>query len=299
MKVINISVLTDKIIRLGRRGEGNVRQIVFDCTCFEETYGSGTAQLLHWRRGDEAPYPVLIEQNDNDVKAYLYNFQKTRNVSNRTLDSVRSILSSFFSWASAEGYLEKNIMISVKPIKYRRKQRGSLDDYELEKLRSACDTIRDEALVEFLYSTECRVSELVNVNKEDVNIKDGEVTLVGKGDKERKPYLTAHASLALQEYLKSRDDDNDALFVSKVKPHNRLKKGAIEKIIGELGVKAGIDKKVYPHLIRHTTATMGLQHGMDVTEIQKMLGHANIETTMIYAEVNQNDVKTSHKKYII
>ena len=299
MKVINISVLTDKIIRLGRRGEGNVRQIVFDCTCFEETYGSGTAQLLHWRRGDEAPYPVLIEQNDNDVKAYLYNFQKTRNVSNRTLDSVRSILSSFFSWASAEGYLEKNIMISVKPIKYRRKQRGSLDDYELEKLRSACETIRDEALVEFLYSTGCRVSELVNVNKEDVNIKDGEVTLVGKGDKERKPYLTAHASLALQEYLKSRDDDNDALFVSKVKPHNRLKKGAIEKIIGELGVKAGIEKKVYPHLIRHTTATMGLQHGMDVTEIQKMLGHANIETTMIYAEVNQNDVKTSHKKYII
>ena len=299
MKVINISVLTDKIIRLGRRGEGNVRQIVFDCTCFEETYGSGTAQLVHWRRGDEAPYPVLIEQNDNDVKAYLYNFQKTRNVSNRTLDSVRSVLSSFFSWASAEGYLEKNIMISVKPIKYRRKQRGSLDDYELEKLRSACENIRDEALVEFLYSTGCRVSELVNVNKEDVNIKDGEVTLVGKGDKERKSYLTAHASLALQAYLKSRDDDNDALFVSKVKPHNRLKKGAIEKIIGELGVKAGIDKKVYPHLIRHTTATMGLQHGMDVTEIQKMLGHANIETTMIYAEVNQNDVKTSHKKYII
>ena len=299
MKVINISVLTDKIIRLGRRGEGNVRQIVFDCTCFEETYGSGTAQLLHWRRGDEAPYPVLIEQNDNDVKAYLYNFQKTRNVSNRTLDSVRSILSSFFSWASAEGYLEKNIMISVKPIKYRRKQRGSLDDYELEKLRSACETIRDEALVEFLYSTGCRVSELVNVNKEDVNIKDGEVTLIGKGDKERKSYLTAHASLALQEYLKSRDDDNNALFVSKVKPHNRLKKGAIEKIIGELGVKARIEKKVYPHLIRHTTATMGLQHGMDVTEIQKMLGHANIETTMIYAEVNQNDVKTSHKKYII
>ena len=299
MKVINISVLTDKIIRLGRRGEGNVRQIVFDCTRFEETYGSGTAQLLHWRRGDEAPYPVLIEQNDNDVKAYLYNFQKTRNVSNRTLDSVRSVLSSFFSWASAEGYLEKNIMISVKPIKYRRKQRGSLDDYELEKLRSACETIRDEALVEFLYSTGCRVSELVNVNKEDVNIKDGEVTLIGKGDKERKSYLTAHASLALQEYLKSRDDDNNALFVSKVKPHNRLKKGAIEKIIGELGVKAGIEKKVYPHLIRHTTATMGLQHGMDVTEIQKMLGHANIETTMIYAEVNQNDVKTSHKKYII
>ena len=243
MKVINISVLTDKIIRLGRRGEGNVRQIVFDCTCFEETYGSGTAQLLHWRCGDEAPYPVLIEQNDNDVKAYLYNFQKTRNVSNRTLDSVRSILSSFFSWASAEGYLEKNIMISVKPIKYRRKQRGSLDDYELEKLRSACDTIGDEALVEFLYSTECRVSELVNVNKEDVNIKDGEVTLIGKGDKERKSYLTAHASLALQEYLKSRDDDNDALFVSKVKPHNRLKKGTIEKIIGELGVKAGIEKR--------------------------------------------------------
>ena len=299
MKVINISVLTDKIIRLGRRGEGNVRQIVFDCTCFEETYGSGTAQLLHWRRGDEAPYPVLIEQNDNDVKAYLYNFQKARNVSNRTLDSVRSVLSSFFSWASAEGYLEKNIMISVKPIKYRRKQRGSLDDYELEKLRSACETVRDEALVEFLYSTGCRVSELVNVNKEDVNIKDGEVTLIGKGDKERKSYLTAHASLALQEYLKSRDDDNNALFVSKVKPHNRLKKGAIEKIIGELGVKAGIEKKVYPHLIRHTTATMGLQHGMDVTEIQKMLGHANIETTMIYAEVNQNDVKTSHKKYII
>lgn len=235
----------------------------------------------------------------NDIKAYLYNFQRVRNVSNRTLDSIRSILSSFFGWASAEGYLGKNIMTSIKPIKYRRKQRGSLDDYELEKLRSACDNIRDEALIEFLYSTGCRVSELVNANKEDVNFNDGEVILIGKGDKERTTYLTAHASLALQEYLKTRNDNNPALFVGKRKPHNRLSKAGIEKIVGDLGVKAGIEKKVYPHLIRHTTATMGLQHGMDVTEIQKMLGHASVETTMIYAEVSQNDVKISHKKYII
>ena len=234
----------------------------------------------------------------NDIRAYLYNFQKDRGVCNHTLDSIRACFSSFFSWAAAEGYLEKNIMAAVKPIKYERKERGYLTAYELELLRAACETKRDKALVEVLYSTGCRCTELIRLDISDVSFEKGEVSLFGKGSKHRKSYLTAHAEIALRAYLETRQDDCPALFVKERAPHTRMSKAGIEKVIRQLGKKAGIQRRVYPHLIRHTTATMALQHGMDVTEIQKMLGHVNISTTMIYAKVAEEQVKNSHKKYI-
>lgn len=240
----------------------------------------------------------LDEITANDVRAYLYTYQKEHHISNCTLDNIRSVLCSFFSWASGEGYIDKNIMLVVKPIKYERRERGYLTAYELEQLRAACETARDKAMIEVLYSTGCRVTELVRLDKEDVDFERDEVTLFGKGNKHRKSYLTAHAKLALQDYLASRSDVCPALFVGIRAPHDRLSKAGIEKIIAELGKKAGIQRRIYPHLIRHTTATMALQHGMDVTEIQKMLGHANIATTMIYAKAAEDQVKNSHKKYI-
>ena len=240
----------------------------------------------------------LREITANDVRAYLYTYQKEHGVSNRTLDGIRSALHSFFSWSSGEGYIEKNIMLVVKPIKYERRQRVPLSDYELEQLREACVTKRDKAIIEVFYSTGCRVDELIKLDKQDVDFAKGEVQLFGKGSKHRVSYLSAHSAIALNNYLNSRLDNNDALFVSERSPHNRLTKAGIEKIVRELGEKSGIQRRVYPHLIRHTTATMALQRGMDVTEIQRLLGHSNVATTMIYAKVDQNNVKTSHKKYI-
>ena len=234
----------------------------------------------------------------NDIRAYLYRYQKEHNVCNHTLDSIRAVLSSFFSWASGEGYISKNVMLVVKPIKYERREREALSDYELELLRAACQTVRDEALVEVLYSTGCRCAELIRLDIDDVDFEKGEVMLFGKGSKHRKSYLTAHAKLALQKYLASRKDECEALFVKERAPHTRMSKAGIQKIVRQLGKKAGIQRRVYPHLIRHTTATMALRHGMDVTEIQKLLGHVNVATTMVYAKVDQSNVKQSHKKYI-
>lgn len=234
----------------------------------------------------------------NDVRAFLYNFQCERGVSNRTLDCIRSILSSFFSWSAAEGYLDKNIMISVKPIKYERYQRKALTSYELEKVRAACETVREEAIIETLYSTGCRVTELVRLNRSDINLDTGEVILFGKGSKHRKSYLTAKAIFTLKKYLATRDDDCEALFIRERKPYARIGKGGIEKIISEIGKKADLEEKLYPHLIRHTFASLSLQRGMDVTEIQRILGHSNIATTMIYAKCDDNQIKEHHKRHV-
>ena len=235
----------------------------------------------------------------NDVRVYLYLYQKHHGVSNRTLDSMRSVLMSFFSWYSGEGYIEKNIMSVIKPIKYREKQRSSLTDYELEKLISCCNSLRDVAIIEFLYSTGCRVSELVGVMRKDVNLDSGEVIVLGKGNKYRKVYLNARCKVAVSNYLSSRNDEEEQLFVSKRFPHHGLHKAGVEKIVKELGLTAGIKKNVCPHVIRHTTATIALQRGMSVTEIQRMLGHKNVATTMIYAEVADEMVKQSHTRCIV
>ena len=261
----------------------------------DETMCNYMMRLKEFFRQMDKP---LEDITANDVRVFLYTYQKEHHICNRTLDSIRSVLGSFFSWASGEGYIQKNVMLVVKPIKYEKREREALTEYELELLRAACHTLRDEAMVEVLYSTGCRVTELVRLDLADVSFEKGEVMLFGKGSKHRKSYLTAHAMLALKKYLDSRTDDSPALFVKERIPNTRMSKAGIEKVIGQLGKKAGIQRRVYPHLIRHTTATMALRHGMDVTEIQQILGHANVATTMIYAKVDQSNIKQSHKKYI-
>lgn len=235
----------------------------------------------------------------NDIRVYLYKVQTQRGISNRSLDSRRTIINAFFEWCCNEEYVDRNPCRTIKKIKYETKERKPLTAIELEQLRDSCATARDKAMVEFLYSTGCRVTEIVNINKSDVNFETKEVVLFGKGNKHRTSYLNARAELALKNYLDSRDDDNDALFVSDRHPHNRLKKNAIEKRIGQLGELAGIERNVFPHLIRHTTATDGLNRGMGVEEVQAILGHENIATTMIYAKVSKNNVKLHHTKCIV
>lgn len=235
----------------------------------------------------------------NDIRVYLYNVQTQRGISNRSLDCRRTVINAFFEWCCNEEYINRNPCRNIKKIKFEEKERKPLSAIELEELRNACTSIRDKALVEFMYSTGCRVSETVNMNKADVNFETKEVVLFGKGNKHRTAYLNAKAELALKSYLEIRTDDNEALFVSDRKPHNRLSKFGIEKRIGQLGELAGIERRVFPHLIRHTTASDGLNRGMGIEEVQAILGHESIATTMIYAKVSKNNVKLHHTRCIV
>ena len=235
----------------------------------------------------------------NDIRVYLYNVQTQRGISNRSLDCIRTVINAFFEWCCNEEYINRNPCRNIKKIKFEEKERKPLSAIELEELRNACTSIRDKALVEFMYSTGCRVSEVVNMNKTDVNFENKEVVLFGKGNKHRTAYLNAKAELALKSYLEIRTDDNKALFVSDRKPHKRLSKFGIEKRIGQLGELAGIERRVFPHLIRHTTASDGLNRGMGIEEVQAILGHESIATTMIYAKVSKNNVKLHHTKCIV
>lgn len=235
----------------------------------------------------------------NDIRVYLYNAQESRGLSNRTLDSRRTAIHAFFEWAANEGYIGKNPCRAIKNIKYERVEKKPLTDMELERIRQVCETVREKAMIEFLYSTGARVTEACAVKKQDVDFQNGEVIVLGKGNKHRKVYLNARSKLLLGQYLASRNDDSEYLFVSERKPHNVLKKEAIERIIRLIGERAELDRPLTPHLFRHTLATHLLQRGTPITEVQKILGHVNINTTTIYAKVADEDVKASHMKYAI
>ena len=241
----------------------------------------------------------ICKISTNDIRVYLYKNQQERNLSNSTLDTKRTIIHAFFEWAANEGYIGSNPCRNIKPIKYERPKRKPLTGIELEKVRNACDNLKDKALLELFYSTGCRVTEMERLDISDIDFQTKEVLLFGKGDKHRISYLNAKAEIAIKNYLDSRNDNEEALFVSDRKPYGRLKKPAIEKRIRVLGEKSGIGRRLYPHLIRHTTATDGLDRGMPVEEVQQILGHVNIATTMIYAEVSRANVKNNHRKCIV
>lgn len=241
----------------------------------------------------------IEEITANDIRLFMYYTQEQTKCSDRTLDGTRSIISTFFKWANVEGYIHVNPCAAIKPIKYTKKERGYLSEIELETLRSACDNLRNKAIIETLYSTGCRVSELIHLKIADVDFNKKEVILFGKGSKYRQSYINTRAEIAIKQYLDSRSDDNEYLFVSLRKPYNQITKAAVEKIVRDLGKNCGIKQKVFPHLLRHTVATMGIKRDIPITEIQKMLGHAKIETTLIYVKIADESVKNSHKKYIV
>ena len=235
----------------------------------------------------------------NDIRAYLYTYQINHNVSNRTMDGRRLVINTFLEWCCEEGYILRNPCKQIHPIKYESVRREPLSGIELELLRDACRTYREKAIIEMFYSTGCRVSELVGLKKNDIDFQKREVYLFGKGSKHRISYLNAKAEVYLKKYLIDRKDNNDALFVSERVPHNALKKTAVESIVRKIGERSNIGRRVYPHLIRHTTATDALERGMNVTELQRILGHEKLDTTMIYAKICQDSVKYNHRKFII
>ena len=233
----------------------------------------------------------------DDLRKYLADYRKQNGASKTTVDNVRRVLSSFFSWLEDEDYILKNPVRRIHKIKTKKVVKEVLSDEHFEVLRDNCDNLRDLAMIELLASTGIRVGELVNLNIDDVLFNERECVVLGKGDSERIVYFDAKTKIHLQKYLESRKDSNPALFVSLDAPHDRLNISGVEIRLRNLGRKVGINK-VHPHKFRRTVATKAIDKGMPIEQVQSLLGHSQIDTTMHYAMVNQNNVKESHRRYI-
>lgn len=232
-----------------------------------------------------------------DLRAYLTEYQGKHQSSRVTIDNIRRILSSFFAWLEDEDYIIKSPVRRIHKVKTASSIKETYSDEELEKMRDSCEELRDLAMIDMLASTGMRVGEMVLLNRDDINFAERECVVFGKGDKERIVYFDARAKLHLQEYLNSRTDDNPALFVTLRSPHERMQIGGIEHRLREMGKRLNI-LKVHPHKFRRTLATVAIDKGMPIEQLQRLLGHQRIDTTLQYAMVKQSNVKTAHRKYI-
>ncbi len=233
----------------------------------------------------------------DDLRFYLDTYQQRNNAGKVTIDNVRRVLSSFFSWLEDEDYILKSPVRRIHKVKTGKTVKETYSDEALEIMRDHAENIRDLAMIDLLASTGMRVGELVQLNRGDIDFENRECIVFGKGDKERKVYFDARAKIHLQNYLTERSDDNPALFVTLLSPFNRLKISGVEIRLRELGRKLNIPK-VHPHKFRRTLATMAIDKGMPIEQVQHLLGHQSIDTTMVYAQVSQSNVKLSHRKYI-
>lgn len=233
----------------------------------------------------------------NDIRCYLSNYQEQRKVGRVTIDNMRRIFSSFFAWLEDEDYIVKSPVRRIHRVRTESLVKEVLTDENMEVLRDSCQEIRDIAMIDLLASTGMRVGELVNLNREDIDFHERQCVVFGKGNKEREVYFNARTKIHLQNYLNSRTDENPALFVSLSKPHSRLTINGVEVRLRLLGRRVNI-VKVHPHKFRRTLATMAIDKGMPIEQVQRLLGHVKIDTTLHYAMVNQNNVKMAHRKYI-
>lgn len=233
----------------------------------------------------------------DDIRTYLTEYQARKQSSRVTIDNIRRILSSFFSWLEDEDYILKSPVRRIHKVKTGTNIKETYSDEALELMRDSCTEIRDLAMIDMLASTGMRVGEMVLLNREDINFNERECVVFGKGDKERIVYFDARTKIHLQNYLQNRRDDNPALFVSLQAPYNRMKIGGIEVRLRKLGNRLGL-AKVHPHKFRRTLATMAIDKGMPIEQLQQLLGHKRIDTTLQYAMVKQSNVKIAHRKYI-
>ena len=239
----------------------------------------------------------IVQITTDDLRIYLDDYQTESKISKVTVDNIRRILSSFFSWLEDEDYVVKSPVRRIHKVKTCKTVKETYSDEDLELMRDECDGIRDLAIIDLLASTGMRVGELVKLNKKDIDFQNRECIVLGKGNKQRKAYFDARTKLHLKKYIDSREDDNEALFVSLQKPYNRLQISGVEIRLRELGNRLNIDK-VHPHKFRRTLATAAIDKGMPIEQVQQLLGHQSIDTTLQYSMVNQNNVKESHRKYI-
>ena len=233
----------------------------------------------------------------DDLRQYLDAYQKNSNASKVTIDNIRRILSSFFSWLEEENHILKSPVRRIHKVKTGKTVKETYTDEALEIMRDNCETDRDLAMIDLLASTGMRVGEMVKLNHADIDFQERECIVFGKGDKQRRVYFDARTKIHLMRYLDSRTDSNPALFVSLQSPHNRLQISGVEIRLRVLGRKLGISK-VHPHKFRRTLATMAIDKGMPIEQVQRLLGHQSIDTTLQYAMVNQNNVKMSHQKFL-
>lgn len=254
-------------------------------------YGNTIKQLA-----DNMP-KRFTDYTTEDIRAYLAVFQQKHNATKVTVDNVRRIFSSFFSWLEEEDYILKNPVRRIHKVKTGTQVREVLSDESLESIRDTCNHSRDLAMIDLLASTGMRVGELVKLNREDINFTERECVVFGKGNKQRIVYFNARTKIHLQQYLNERSDQNEALFVSLNDPQKRLQISGVEVRLRKIGREANVPR-VHPHKFRRTLATMAIDKGMPVEQVQKLLGHVKIDTTMHYAMVSQNNVKLSHRRFI-
>lgn len=262
--------------------------------CSERTINYYRTTIEHLLSAVSTPIRKIAT---DEIRSYLVDYQKINDCSKVTVDNIRRNISSFFSWLEEEDYILKSPMRRIHKIKTRTVVKEVISDETIELMRDNCTQIRDIAIIDLLYSTGIRVGELVNLNISDVNLQQRECVVYGKGDKERRVYFDAKAKIHLQAYLDTRSDADPALFVTLDSPHARLKISGVEIRLRELGRRLGISR-IHPHKFRRTMATRAIDKGMPIEQVQKILGHSQIDTTMQYAIVNQTNVKTSHQKFI-
>ena len=262
--------------------------------CSEKTLHYYEASITNALASIQKPVKQITT---DDLRLYLDTYQQRNNAGKVTIDNVRRVLSSFFSWLEDEDYILKSPVRRIHKVKTGKTVKETYSDEALEIMRDHAENIRDLALIDLLSSTGMRVGELVQLNREDIDFENRECIVFGKGDKERKVYFDARAKIHLQNYLAERSDDNPALFVTLLRPYDRLKISGVEIRLRELGRKLNIPK-VHPHKFRRTLATMAIDKGMPIEQVQHLLGHQSIDTTMVYAQVSQSNVKISHRKYI-
>lgn len=239
----------------------------------------------------------VIHITTDDLRSYLNKYQEKSGASKVTVDNIRRILSSFFSWLEEENYIVKSPVRRIHKVKVGKTVKETYTDEALEQMRDHCSNVRDLALIDLLASTGMRVGELVRLNKNDIDYQNRECIVTGKGDKQRKVYFDARTKIHLQKYINSRTDTNAALFVSLLAPNERLQISGVEIRLRRLGRELYIPK-VHPHKFRRTLATMAIDKGMPIEQVQHLLGHQSLDTTLQYAMVNQNNVKLSHHKFI-
>jgi site-specific recombinase XerD len=239
----------------------------------------------------------IREISTDDLRSYLAQYQQAKNSSKVTIDNIRRIFSSFFGWLEDEDYILKSPVRRIHRIKTDKTIKDTFTDEGLELLRDTCEEIRDLAMIDLLASTGMRVGELVQLTRQDINFHERECVVFGKGNNERLVYFDARTKIHLKNYLESRTDDNPALFVSLTKPYKCLMIGGVETRLRELGRQAAL-QKVHPHKFRRTLATRAIDKGMPIEQVQRLLGHVKIDTTMHYAMVNQTNVKNAHRKFI-
>lgn len=262
--------------------------------CSERTlsyYKTTVEKLL-----DRITDPIRKVTTD-DIREYLANYQGLNDCSKTTIDNIRRNISSFFTWLEEEDYIIKSPMRRIHKIKTTKTVKEVISDEEIEKMRDKCKNLRDLAIIDLLYSTGIRIGELVRLNIDDIDFEERECIVFGKGDKERRVYFDAKTKIHLMSYINSRFDTNPALFVTLDAPYNRLQISGVEIRLRRLGRELGINK-VYPHKFRRTMATRAIDKGMPIEQVQKLLGHSQIDTTMHYAIVNQTNVKVAHRKFI-